>query len=131
MIAQQYRELFALVARNGAINGEKAIELIKKHTPEQDTSAAQEMVEKFRDLEDRLNNNGELVPLDYVYLWTGASVTRTTLQKNIDTWTAVVKEYDDNLIPKLFTIANEPDVEKQAMLIEENFSQESIDKNKN
>lgn len=131
MISEQYRELFALVACNGAINGEKAMDVLKKNDADADIEATAEMTYKFRVLEDKIRNGGELSGLDYVYLYAGATISREILAKNINTWTAIVNEYDTNLIPKLFEIAKETDVEKQAKLVEENFSQEKVDSDKN
>ena len=131
MISEQYRELFALVARNGAINGEKAMDVLKKNDADTDIKATAEMTDKFRALEDKIRNSEELSGLDYVYLYAGATISREILAKNINTWTAIVNEYDTNLIPKLFEIAKETDAEKQAKLVEENFSQEKVDNNEN
>ena len=131
MISEQYRELFALVACNGAINGEKAMDILKKNDADADIEATAEMTYKFRVLEDKIRNGGELSGLDYVYLYAGATISREILAKNINTWTAIVNEYDTNLIPKLFEIAKETDTEKQAKLVEENFSQEKVDSNEN
>ena len=131
MISEQYRELFALVARNGAINGEKAMDVLKKNDADADIKATAEMTDKFRILEDKIRNGEELSGLDYVYLYAGATISREILAKNINTWTAIVNEYDTNLIPKLFEIAKETDAEKQAKLVEENFSQEKVDSNEN
>lgn len=131
MISEQYRELFALVACNGAINGEKAMDVLKKNDADVDIEATAEMTYKFRVLEDKIRNGGELSGLDYVYLYAGATISREILAKNINTWTAIVNEYDTNLIPKLFEIAKETDAEKQAKLVEENFSQEKVDSNEN
>jgi len=131
MISEQYRELFALVARNGAINGEKAMDVLKKNDADADIKATAEMTDKFRALEDKIRNGEELSGLDYVYLYAGATISREILAKNINTWAAIVNEYDTNLIPKLFEIAKETDAEKQAKLVEENFSQEKVDSNEN
>ena len=131
MISEQYRELFALVACNGAINGEKAMDVLKKNNADADIEATAEMTYKFRVLEDKIRNGGELGGLDYVYLYAGATISREILAKNINTWTAIVNEYDTNLIPKLFEIAKETDTEKQAKLVEENFSQEKVDNGEN
>lgn len=131
MISEQYRELFALVARNGAINGEKAMDVLKKNDADADIKATAEMTDKFRALEDKINNGEEPSGLDYVYLYAGAAISREILAKNINTWAAIVNEYDTNLIPKLFEIAKEIDAEKQAKLVEENFSQEKVDSDKN
>lgn len=129
MISKQYRELLALVARNGAINGEKAMEVLKKEQSEADTETTVKMTEIFRELEDRINAGGELTNLDYAYLYCGAIISREILVKNINSWTAIVHEYDTNLIPKLYEIAMETDAEKKAELITKNFSEENLDKN--
>lgn len=129
MISQQYRELLALVARNGAINGEKAMEVLKKEQSDADTETTVKMTEIFRELEDRINAGEELTNMDYAYLYCGAIISREILVKNINSWTAIVHEYDTNLIPKLYEIAMETDAEKKAELITKNFSEENLDKN--
>lgn len=129
MISKQYRELLALVARNGAINGEKAMEVLKKEQSDADTETTVKMTEIFRELEDRINAGEELANIDYAYLYCGAIISREILAKNINSWTAIVHEYDTNLIPKLYEIAMETDAEKKAELITKNFSEENLDKN--
>ena len=133
MISNQYKELFALVARNGAINGEKAMDVLTKNNSETDIKATADMTQRFRELEDKIRNseNLELSGLDYVYLYAGATISREILAKNVNTWTAIIHEYDTNLIPKLFEIAKETDPEKQTKFIEENFSQEKVDNAEN
>ena len=133
MISNQYKELFALVARNGAINGEKAMDVLKNGNPDADIKATADMTQRFRELEDKIRNseNLELSGLDYVYLYAGATISREILAKNVNTWSAIIHEYDTNLIPKLFEIAKETDPEKQAKFVEENFSQEKVDNAEN
>ena len=131
MISNQYKELFALVARNGAINGEKAMEVLTKNNSDADIKATADMTQRFRELEDKINAGEELTGLDYVYLYAGATISREILAKNVNTWSAIIHEYDTNLIPKLFEIAKETDPEKQAKFVEENFSQEKVDNTEN
>ena len=131
MISNQYKELFALVARNGAINGEKAMDVLTKNNSDADIKATADMTQRFRELEDKINAGEELTGLDYVYLYAGATISREILAKNVNTWTAIIHEYDTNLIPKLFEIAKETDPEKQAKFVEENFSQEKVDNAEN
>ena len=121
---KQYQELFQLVARNGALNAERAMATIgvadtdeKKHNIEVLTEAR----DNFNKLEDKILKNEKLVLTDFIQLYAGAIVSRNIIQKNIETWTAVVKEYDDNLIPKLEEVAKLPDNEKREILIEEFF----------
>ena len=121
---KQYQELFQLVARNGALNAERAMATIgvadtdeKKHNIEVLTEAR----DNFNKLEDKILKNEKLVLTDFIQLYAGAIVSRNIIQKNIETWTAVVKEYDDNLIPKLEEVAKFPDDEKREILIEEFF----------
>lgn len=61
---------------------------------------------------------------DYIQLYAGATVSRNIIQKNINTWSAVVKEYDENLIPKLKEIAKEMDNNKRQALIDDFFGAE-------
>ena len=131
MISNQYKELFALVARNGAINGEKAMDVLTKNNSDADIKATADMTQRFRELEDKINAGEELTGLDYVYLYAGATISREILAKNVNTWTAIIHEYDTNLIPKLFEIAKETDPEKQAKFVEEKFSQEKVDNAEN
>lgn len=123
---KQYRELFQLVARNGALNAETAIKTISEDR-EQDHSKEIASLTSTRDmfniLEDRLLAGEEIAFQDYVLLYAGAVVTRNLVQKNINTWTAVVKEYDENLIPKLTEVAHESDEIKRKTLIEDFFGE--------
>ena len=120
---KQYQELFQLVARNGAINAEQAIEALKqKENNEEEIKLCLEMRDNFQKMEDKILANEEPLTLpEYVQLYAGATASRNIIQKNINTWTAVVKEYDDNLIPKLMEVAKEVDDEKRASLVEEYF----------
>lgn len=122
---KQYQELFQLVARNGAINAENAMSALTKDTEKDHTKEFEVLTETrdmFNSLEDRLRNGEEINEKDYILLYAGAIVSRNILQKNIDTWTAVVKEYDENLIPKLTEVAKETDEIKRITLIEDFFS---------
>jgi len=114
------------VARNGALNAETAMKTISEDK-EQDHSKEIESLTSTRDmfnnLEDRLLAGEEIIFQDYILLYAGAVVTRNLVQKNINTWTAVVKEYDENLIPKLTEVAHENDETKRNTLIEEFFGE--------
>lgn len=133
-LTQQYKDLFALVARNGAINGEKAMDVISEKNPEEDLTNTKKMTQDFRDLEDKIEADEELTLLDFIHLWVGASISRTVIAKNVDTWTAVVKAYDENLIPKLYEVAQSSnDDTKWQELVEEYFCKnlsENSDENK-
>ena len=121
---KQYQKLFQMVARNGALNAEKAIEaLTGVEDKENETKTLVEMRDRFNALEDKiLKGKEELDIMDYIQLYAGAMVSRNIIQKNVNTWTAIVKEYDDNLIPKLYDIAKETEEEKRTSLIEQYFS---------
>lgn len=121
---KQYQDLFQVVARNGALNAEKAMEALEaEENKEQELTVLIEMRDRFNVLEDKILKGEEpLTVVDFIQLYAGAMVSRNIIQKNINTWTAIVKEYDDNLIPKLYEIANETDEEKRASLIDEYFS---------
>lgn len=133
-LTQQYKDLFALVARNGAINGEKAMDVISEKNPEEDLTNTKKMTQDFRDLEDKIEADEELTLLDFIHLWVGASISRTVIAKNVDTWTAVVKAYDEDLIPKLYEVAQSSnDDTKWQELVEEYFCKnlsENSDENK-
>ena len=123
---KQYQELFQLVARNGALNAEKCIEVMqsdkdKDHTKEIETMIAAR--DNFNVIEDKLlNGKDDLNLSEYIRLYAGAVVTRNLMEKNINTWTAVVKEYDENLIPKLYEVSKEVDDDKRAAIIDEYFN---------
>lgn len=121
---KQYQDLFQMVARNGALNAEKAMEALKgAEDKEKEIEVLVDMRDRFNVLEDKILKNEEPLSLtDFIQLYAGATVSRNIIQKNINTWTAVVKEYDDNLIPKLYEMANEKDSEKREALMDEYFN---------
>lgn len=125
MISKKYRDLFSLVAQNAILNSERAAELTKEANPNADLEPTYKMRDKFYLLEEKISNNENLSTEDYANLWIGASITRGLLMNNINKWTAVVKEYDENLLPKLYAIALEKDPEVREKLMTESFSAEN------
>lgn len=121
---KQYQDLFQVIARNGALNAEQAMKKLQEsEDKEKEIAVLVDMRDRFNVLEDKiLKNEAPLTLIDFIQLYAGATVSRNIIQKNINTWTAVVKEYDENLIPKLYEVANESDQEKRDSLIEEYFS---------
>ena len=121
---KQYQDLFQVIARNGALNAEQAMKKLQEsEDKEKEIAVLVDMRDRFNVLEDKiLKNETTLTLTDFIQLYAGATVSRNIIQKNINTWTAVVKEYDENLIPKLYEVANESDQEKRDSLIEEYFS---------
>lgn len=121
---KQYQDLFQMVARNGALNAEKAMEALKgAEDKEKEIEVLVDMRDRFNVLEDKILKNEKPLSLtDFIQLYAGATVSRNIIQKNINTWTAVIKEYDDNLIPKLYEMANEKDSEKREALMDEYFN---------
>ena len=121
---KQYQDLFQMVARNGALNAEKAMEALKgAEDKEKEIEVLVDMRDRFNVLEDKILKNEEPLSLtDFIQLYAGATVSRNIIQRNINTWTAIVKEYDDNLIPKLYEMANEKDSEKREALMDEYFN---------
>lgn len=125
MISKKYQELFTLVARNAVLNSERAAELTKEADPSANLEPTYKMRDKFSLLEEKISNNESLSMEDYANLWIGASITRGLLMNNINKWTAVVKEYDEDLLPKLYAIALEKDPEAREKLMTESFSAEN------
>ena len=125
MISKKYQELVTLVARNAVLNSERAAELTKEADPNANLEPTYKMRDKFSLLEEKISNNESLSMEDYANLWIGASITRGLLMNNINKWTAVVKEYDEDLLPKLYAIALEKDSEAREKLMTESFSAEN------
>lgn len=121
---KQYQDLFQVVARNGALNAEQAMKKLQEEPDkEKELAVLVDMRDRFNVLEDKILKGEEPLTLtDFIQLYAGATVSRNIIQKNINTWTAVVKEYDDNLIPKLYEVANESDAAKRDSLVDEYFS---------
>ena len=122
-MTQEWKDLLELVAQNGAINAEQAMDITKQQDPNANISTLTEMRDKFLDLKDKIHNDQVIEGMDFVNLWTGASVSCVLIEKNIKTWQAVVDNYRNSLLPKLYEIASaatEP--EKQRALFEEYFS---------
>ena len=80
------------------------------------------MRDKYNELEDKIINGEELEFADYIQLYAGAIVSRNIFEKNITSLTKVIKEYDDNLIPKLKSVALEMDKDKRQELVEDYFN---------
>ena len=122
-MTQEWKDLLELVAQNGAINAEQAMDITKQQDPNANISTLTEMRDKFLDLKDKIHNDQVIEGMDFVNLWTGASISCALIEKNIRTWQAVVDNYRNSLLPKLYEIASaatEP--EKQSVLFEEYFS---------
>lgn len=121
---KQFQDLFQVIARNGALNAEQAMKKLQEsENKEKEIAVLVDMRDRFNALEDKITKGEETLTLsDFIQLYAGATVSRNIIQKNINTWTAVVKEYDDNLIPKLYEVANESDEKKRSVLIDEFFS---------
>ena len=122
-MTQEWKDLLELVAQNGAINAEQAMDITKQQDPNANISTLIEMRDKFLDLKDKIHNDQVIEGMDFVNLWTGASISCALIEKNIRTWQAVVDNYRNSLLPKLYEIASavtEP--EKQRALFEEYFS---------
>lgn len=125
-MTQEWKDLLALVAQNGAINAEQAMDITKEQDPTADISTLIQMRDKFEDLKDKINNDEPLMGMDFVNLWTGASISCAIIEKNIKTWQAVVNTYQNTLLPKLYEIASlaaEPDKQKEMF---ENFFSKNI-----
>ena len=111
----EYRELFQMVAQNAAINAENGMDAFRKDDSEDHTNEINDLElarDRFNELEDKLKNlDSELNKTDYLMLYTGAMVCATILEKNVATMTAVIKEYRENLIPRLKEVLLQKDEE--------------------
>lgn len=120
---KQYRELFQVIARNGALNAENALKVINTEERPEDVKLLIEMRDRYGVLEDKIMaGKEELEITDYIQLYAGAVVSKEIIQKNINTWSTIVKEYEDNLIPKLHDVATAKSNEEKEALIEQFFS---------
>ena len=120
---KRYQDLFQAIARNGALNAEKAIEVLEANNEKaRERNILLDMRDKYNELEDKIVNGNELKFADYIQLYAGAMVSRNLLEKNIASLTKVLQEYDDNLIPKLKSVALEMDKDKWQELIEDYFN---------
>ena len=120
---KRYQDLFQVIARNGALNAEKAIEVLEANNEKaRERNILLDMRDKYNELEDKIVNGNELKFADYIQLYAGAMVSRNLLEKNIASLTKVLQEYDDNLIPKLKSVALEMNKDKWQELIEDYFN---------
>ena len=122
----EYRELFQMVAQNAAINAENGMDAFRKDDSGDHTKEINDLEKarnRFNEIEDKLKDgNSELNKADYLMLYTGAMVCATVLEKNISTMNAVIKEYKENLIPKLKEVLLQQDEEKYQELIKDYFN---------
>ena len=120
---KRYQDLFQAIARNGALNAEKAIEVLEANNEKaRERNILLDMRDKYNELEDKIVKGDELKFADYIQLYAGAMVSRNILEKNIASSTRVLQEYDDNLIPKLKSVALEMDKDKWQELVEDYFN---------
>ena len=122
----EYRELFQMIAQNAAINVENGMDVFQKDNSKDYTKEIDDLERarnRFNEIEDKLKDgNSELNKADYLMLYTGAMVCATALEKNISTMNAVIKEYKENLIPKLKEVLLQQDEEKYQELIKDYFN---------
>ena len=122
----EYRELFQMIAQNAAINVENGMDIFQKDNSKDHTKEIGDLERarnRFNEIEDKLKDgNSELNKADYLMLYTGATVCATALEKNIATMNAVIKEYKENLIPKLKEVLLQQDEEKYQELIKDYFN---------
>ena len=122
----EYRELFQMIAQNAAINVENGMDIFQKDNSKDHTKEIGDLERarnRFNEIEDKLKDgNSELNKADYLMLYTGAMVCATALEKNISTMNAVIKEYKENLIPKLKEVLLQQDEEKYQELIKDYFN---------
>ena len=122
----EYRELFQMVAQNAAINAENGMDVFQKDDSEDHTKEINDLERarnRFNEIEDKLKNpDSELNKTDYLMLYTGAMICAAALERNITTLTAVIKEYKENLIPRLKEVLLQKDEEKYKELVEDYFN---------
>lgn len=122
----EYRELFQMVAQNAAINAENGMDVFRKDDSEDHTKEINDLERarnRFNEIEDKLKDpDSELNKTDYLMLYTGAMVCATALERNVATMTAVIKEYRENLIPRLKEVLLQQDEEKYKELVEDYFN---------
>lgn len=125
MLKEEYKNLFAMIARNGQICGENAIEVFSSekgdNLSEEDRESlknTEKTIEAYRELEDKILNNKPLDTTDYNYLYIAAKIARPALERNVIRWTAVLNEYDNNLIPNLEKVLLSKDEDKSAKIME-------------
>lgn len=113
----EVRQLLTFVVRNGAIVAENCLIA----NPEDRADIVNDMRNKMNTVEDKLENNQELDVEDWIMLYTAALTSKEVIAKNAHTYAAVVKEYEDNLIPKLHKIATATSDEQRQEFIEDYF----------
>ena len=122
----EYRELFQMVAQNAAINAENGMDVFRKDDSEDHTKEINDLERarnRFNEIEDKLKDlDSELNKTDYLMLYTGAMVCATALERNVTTLTAVIKEYRENLIPRLKEVLLQKDEGKYKELVEDYFN---------
>lgn len=117
-MTQEWKDLLAMVAQNGAINAEQTIQKLG----EQEHQPTLEARDNFLALKDKINNDVPLEGKDFLNLWVGASISCSLIEKNIKIWTNVVQKYKTDLLPKLYEVAAaSPDAEKQQELFHNYF----------
>lgn len=110
-------QLLKFVARNGAIVAENCLEV----NPGDREEVIMDMRNKMAAVEDKLENNEELETEDWIMLYTAALTAKEVIAKNAHIYAAVVKEYEDSLIPKLHKVAAAASNEQRQDFIQDYF----------
>lgn len=113
----EVRQLLMFAARNGAIVAENCLEA----NPEDREELVLDIRNRMDAVETKLENNQELTAEDWIMLYTAALTSKEVIAKNAHTYAAVVKEYEDNLIPKLHKIAAAASDEQRQEFIADYF----------
>lgn len=137
MLKEEFKNLFIMLVRNGQICGENAIDVF--HTEKGDALTEEDKesleqtkrtIENYRAIEDKLLADEPLTILEYNYLYIAAKIAVLPLQKTVARWSAVLNEYENNLIPNLEKVLLlDDDQDKSdaiAKLFEETFEKEKL-----
>lgn len=125
-MTKEYRELFQMVAQSAAVNTENGMDVFRADKEEDHSKELEDLTlarDRLLEIKEKLaDENVELNKHDFLMLYTGAMVCATTLERNINTWQAVVKEYRENLLPKLKNLLLEKDEAKYNELLNDYFN---------
>lgn len=125
-MTKEYRELFQMVAQSAAVNAENGMDVFRADKEENHVKELEDLTlarDRLLEIKGKLDDeNVVLNKHDFLLLYTGAMVCTTTLERNINTWQSVVKEYRENLLPRLKNLLLEKDEAKYNELLNDYFN---------
>lgn len=113
---KHYHDLFSLITQQVANLAERVIKSYKEN--EKDSTSVEQMRDDFLNLHNKIQNDEDLIRVDYARLFVGAYIISEHLSNQIREANQVLEGYKNDILPKLDQInhiMNEEEAHNLAM----------------